>query len=393
MVTKQYQQYQSRNRQIAMGGFTLVELLVVIAIIGMLIALLLPAVQAAREAARRMSCSNNLKQYSLALHNHYDIYNELPSSKSVRYTPDGIRRSAQVSANWPLLPFIEQMALYSDLSVRPGEVWDSPFMEASVASLKCPSNYVQSVAGWPPSGTANIMVSHGDAVAMNFPFWVWAGTCLTDADVNAMLAGWSDTNTRLRGVFMPRKQNTLSDITDGTSNTVAISEAVVMDEYTDPMPTRIKGYAATDWSWNDAITDGIGPQNCLNRRDPIDQTRFTGRAARSWRGTGGIFDGCTQSFGFQTILPPNSPSCSAASADARGISADNNALMSATSNHSGGVNVGLCDGSVRFIGDNINTGDLTKGQTVAGGGYWTGPSLYGVWGALGTPSGGESVGL
>ena len=94
------------------AGFTLVELLVVIAIIGILVALLLPAVQAAREAARRMQCTNNQKQVGLALHSYHDVYKKLPpriggSYWTNNWTPSGIMR---------LLPFIEQDPLYQQIS-------------------------------------------------------------------------------------------------------------------------------------------------------------------------------------------------------------------------------------------------------------------------------------
>ena len=85
-------------------GFTLVELLVVIAIIGVLVALLLPAVQSAREASRRMKCTNNLKQWALAMHSHHDTYSKLPYAK--KNNP----RTVWVTNLWP---YIEQQALYS----------------------------------------------------------------------------------------------------------------------------------------------------------------------------------------------------------------------------------------------------------------------------------------
>jgi prepilin-type N-terminal cleavage/methylation domain-containing protein/prepilin-type processing-associated H-X9-DG protein len=374
---------QAKAKDVKTGGqfkkaFTLVELLVVIAIIGMLIALLLPAVQAAREAARRMSCSNNMKQYALALHNHHDIYDFFPASIQIRRTRSGFETRA--NTNWCLLPFIEQGAMFEEFRELAVHPWQPPFDTASVSSFKCPSDKSGFLDGGICFGTANIHVSHGDMLNnVGFPSGGYDPNM-----VDALLAGWGDTNSRGRGVFMPYKWNSFSTISDGTSNTIAISEAVSVETRG---TQKIKGGTAGGWNHNEANTDGIGPQNCLNRRDPADPTQFTGTVANAWRGSGGIFDGLSPNFGFCTVLPPNSPSCVTGTNDT-GVG-----VLSATSNHSGGVNVGLCDGSVRFITESVNTGDLTRGQRIPGGGILTGPSLYGVWGALGTPSGGESTGL
>src|SRR5688572_12222721 len=99
-------------------GFTLVELLVVIAIIGILVALLLPAVQAAREAARRISCSNNLKQVALACHNFHDVYDRLPPGGANDQPPFGTQNTINGNAQWGsswkvyILPYLEQSAIY-----------------------------------------------------------------------------------------------------------------------------------------------------------------------------------------------------------------------------------------------------------------------------------------
>ena len=138
MKMKFFQRQSGKNGQNG-KGFTLVELLVVIAIIGILIALLLPAVQAAREAARRMSCSNNLKQYGIALHNYHDIHKTFPTSQLQRMN------SARFNTNWVLCPFIEQNALYEQLKLRAGEPWDPDFISIDIPSLRCPSDKSNSI--------------------------------------------------------------------------------------------------------------------------------------------------------------------------------------------------------------------------------------------------------
>src|SRR5690349_22458600 len=96
-------------------AFTLVELLVVIAIIGILVALLLPAVQSAREAARRMQCQNNLKQLGLALHNYHDTNQSFPPCMSFDKDVSDISNTPNYRANWVIriLPFCEQQNLYN----------------------------------------------------------------------------------------------------------------------------------------------------------------------------------------------------------------------------------------------------------------------------------------
>src|SRR5436190_22133451 len=109
-----------REKRWNRGGFTLVELLVVIAIIGVLVALLLPAVQAARESARRMSCTSNLRQMGLAMHNYHDTSQAFPIGVSNDIV--GAGNGSDSNWTWParILPFIEQSALYSQLNVGIG---------------------------------------------------------------------------------------------------------------------------------------------------------------------------------------------------------------------------------------------------------------------------------
>ena len=134
-----------RQRQ----GFTLVELLVVIAIIGILVALLLPAVQAAREAARRMQCTNNLKQLGLAVHNFHDTFRTFPSaSRQPQFKDNEVNDWVNGRDRWGylcvLLPYIEQQALYNELVTNQLGVnrpWTGmPLTRTKVAGFLCPSD-------------------------------------------------------------------------------------------------------------------------------------------------------------------------------------------------------------------------------------------------------------
>jgi len=351
-----------------------------------LIALLLPAVQAAREAARRMQCSNNVKQWLLALHTHHDAKKEMPSATNT------LRGGNNSTDNWSatvlLFPFMEQQALYdvklSDLSNWGGpNVWDDGWgsMKGQVSTLLCPSS--PRVTGKNDDQAkcthTNYMHSYGDAIRPN----TFSGR--DDAK-------WSAINTR--GLFSPKNTRNFGFITDGLSNTIALGEAVTPDGWgQDGNSNMLKG----NFIYLPAMDGGSGifegfPGGSGNKgpgefctfalvADPGNRQVY--RSGSELFGGHGLraADGRFPQTGFTTVLPPNSPSCISWRGDG------NWGLSSASSYHTGGVNVGLADGSCQFVSDTINCGNSTDLPTVSG------KSPYGVWGALGTPQGGESQSL
>ena len=212
----------------ARRGFTLVELLVVIAIIGVLVALLLPAVQAAREAARRTQCSNNLKQIGLALHNFHDTYNKLPVG-----THDDDNRS-YCWRTW-ILPFVEQMPLYNQL-VGDG-MWVPPLMGGGSNGINVDSDPKSEVTG---ATAAIIKVKLGfytcpsDVLpAMDNDGFFKTNYCGSMGPVVGTITTCASADARgdlQTGVLLFSNQNTdtwvtrLADLTDGTSNTIMVGE-------------------------------------------------------------------------------------------------------------------------------------------------------------------------
>ena len=330
-------------------AFTLVELLVVIAIIGILIALLLPAVQAAREAARRAQCTNQLKQLGIALHNYHDTYKTFVPRKQGPSTSAG-----RLAGFVGLLPFLEQSAMYDQIKAgdatnppwgpTPWSAW-TPWNEAP-QTLRCPS-----AADDEMSYGVNYVFSVGDTITNN-----------------------RDANT-LRGLFGATKGVRMAEISDGTSNTVAMSEHLIANFNPGSQASvRVNEGTATGFS-------GLAsnPQQCAataNGGKYADPSIVKGRTG--WRWT----DGQVEKIGFTTVLPPNAPSCiDGTDSNGDGV----NTIMSPGSNHPGGVNVLRADGSVSFISETIDTGNLSSASVSSG------QSPYGVWGALGSKSGGEVV--
>ena len=353
--------FQSRRS----SGFTLVELLVVIAIIGILIALLLPAVQAAREAARRSQCTNNLKQMALAVHNYADTYKAFPPKKmGTTGTGDCNNWNARYGSGWMrLLPFYEQQALYDQWSSPQGS-WPAfgpcpwgpgdsyTIYDQQVATLLCPSDGNAVNKNPTDYGRNNYVFSCGDSIP----------------------SSQNNDSSNPRGMFNNISGViNFSSVTDGTSNTIMLSEHLVAQN------SRVVRQGAAYNVGSGTITGS--PGSCYAQIDPNDPDVFaSGVSVTSWPGTRWAH-GAMSHIGFNTVLPPNGPSC----AELSNNNGTGGMVHPPTSNHPGGVNAAMGDASVRFISETIDTGSIYSPPTTQG------ESVYGVWGALGTKDGGETV--
>ncbi|MDR0338314.1 MAG: DUF1559 domain-containing protein [Planctomycetaceae bacterium] len=337
----------------------MVELLVVIAIIGVLIALLLPAVQAAREAARRTQCNNKIKQIALALHNYHNVHDALPALRwgtPKNYTTTVTSQLNRISIRVALCPFLEQTTIYEacwNSSYGPWDTADSCFAkEPDIYHCPSESNSTDS-----PIGTT--------AGKPNYYF--------ASADRPQSSSSIAPQNN-VRCVFMAGHWRSLAYITDGTSNTMGISESI-RPTATDSLGaigiiiwTNPQGLITTYW---DKTAKKFKPTTTLT-------TTFALRGSR-WA-DGSIWYGA-----FTAAIPPNGPSFCQNNAP------DDYSLLTPTSYHSGGVIVGFLDGSSRFVSETIDCGNQATTSWVPVNDCRV--SDYGIWGGMITPNCGESTSL
>lgn len=214
----------SRGRR----GFTLVELLVVIAIIGILVALLLPAVQAAREAARRLKCSNNLKQVALGLHNYHDVMGSFPSGWVYPSPPAASPPTNHESWGWGalMLPYLEQQSLHEQLGVTRWNLWQAyagaysqtrALSQTPVKTFICPSD-----SGYNSPGLVHNARHFNDGVGANnrqTQNWPALSNYMGVAGHRDVVAATINT-----GIFFGNSGVRIPDILDGTSNTFMVGE-------------------------------------------------------------------------------------------------------------------------------------------------------------------------
>jgi prepilin-type N-terminal cleavage/methylation domain-containing protein/prepilin-type processing-associated H-X9-DG protein len=343
-------------------GFTLVELLVVIAIIGVLVSLLLPAVQAAREAARRSTCQNNIRQAGLALLNYHDAKGEFPPSAQLVQGTGGMNAphlGTKHLANWVIniLPQMEQNALYQafELSKPISDPVNRELRGTELTAMLCPTDPYNRTSKF-----AGRNADEGDN---------WArGNYAANAALGYMLLngmgsqgpycagpdseGWLD--SRIRGVMGLNVALAIGDIIDGTSQTMLLAEVRAGLADSDRRGVWALGGPGSSGLWAHGASNAIGPNDCREGSDSLTN--------------------CTKAqtdAGGKEILDAQCMPCD-------GI--DGNIQAGVRSLHPGGAMVCFADGSVHFVSDYVDKGTSWEVD----------PTLYHVWERL-IASGDEQV--
>ncbi|MCE9525132.1 MAG: DUF1559 domain-containing protein [Planctomycetales bacterium] len=294
------------------SAFTLVELLVVIAIIGVLVALLLPAVQFARESARRMQCGSQMRQFGIAMHTYHDTLKTLPP---------GIG-AGNMSTHAYLLPFMEYSNVHQqiDFTVSWNNVNNAAARGTVVPIFNCPSDRMDArIRGL--AGT-NYRACQGSGI-------LFGGTLQTNPSKQ-------DYGVPLpNGVFYQKSATPFGEITDGLSNTAAFSEHIRGDGDNTQANERM-----------DTFEPGTQPKTPDQALADCLAVNWQDLSKQGYSDVGFPWlEGYHSTSLYYHVGGPNSRSC---------MYPSNRIMTSANSNHPNGVNVTLCDGSVRFVGNSVN---------------------------------------
>jgi len=364
-------------------AFTLIELLVVIAIIAVLIALLLPAVQAAREAARRAQCVNNLKQFGLAMHNYESSNSAFSPTTILVPCPTGSPASFKITcggfeSSWSVFarfaPFLEQGGFYNaiNFNLTYSDPTNTTVSNTPLSILFCPSDPGSHIDDATLGGTLTATTSYGTCDGDWYVFSINYGTTNSAGPRNACLYG-------------PNYSRTIAMVTDGLSNTLAISEGYIghgqyrncLSPANSPSdssvgtftPTNVPPPGPASAAALSSLIASCATTTGVKAGGPIGHSRWT---------NGGVYYS-----GFTTAMPPNSPVTAASKAsgfsnfgkvvpqDWASVDENNGGptymSLSASSYHSGGVNTLFADGSVRFIKNSISPATWRALGSIAGG--------------------------